>query len=336
MYNFAKNRDLKNIFITLTLPSEYHLYTTINGRKVKNKNYINDVAHNPKNGSKFLSKMFKRILDLRSIRNLDKNDRVYFRVTEPHKDGTPHLHISLFVLKYKADKIVSDIERLYSAPASKVELNVNNPVSYLMKYILKTLDDLRYGENKISDLSYWYIYHGICRFYTSRTLVSLDVYRVLGGRYALLELTRMIRDREIKVLVDVDTNAVKEILDSEGYSIYMKKDFKECKFKTPYKFLSKPTLKENKSSNISYFDINDDKYTFHKKIGFTRCASAGFDFKNASDLSLAQYSRSINLNTVDFNHFDLVQNELSSRGLSSDITFNEFDRLFEEFEDVYS
>jgi len=116
----------------------------------------------------------------------------------------------------------------------------------------------------------------------------------------------------------------------------MKKDFKECKFKTPYKFLSKPTLKENKSSNISYYDINDDKYTFHKKIGFTRCASAGFDFKNASDLSLAQYSRSINLNTVDFNHFDLVQNELSSRGLSSDITFNEFDRLFEEFEDVYS
>lgn len=41
------------------------------------------------------------MLNLRVLRNIDKEDKCYFRVYEPHKDGTPHLHFSLFVQKIK-------------------------------------------------------------------------------------------------------------------------------------------------------------------------------------------------------------------------------------------
>ena len=74
-----------------------------------------------------------------------------------------------------------------------------------MKYILKTLDDLRADNQKITDLTLWYILHGICRIYTSRTLISLDVYRVLGGRYSLNELSVMYKDKEISILLCPET-----------------------------------------------------------------------------------------------------------------------------------
>ena len=63
--------------------------------------------------------------------------KIYFRVTEPHKDGTPHIHVSLFVPEDRVSSIVTVLKRLYPAPLGKVETNINSPVSYLMKYILK-------------------------------------------------------------------------------------------------------------------------------------------------------------------------------------------------------
>jgi len=55
------------------------------------------------------------------------------------------------------EKFVEMIERKFPQPQSQIELNVNDPVSCLMKYVLKTLDDMRYGEDAISELSLWYI-----------------------------------------------------------------------------------------------------------------------------------------------------------------------------------
>lgn len=226
LYHYARIRGLVNVFVTITLPSEYHPKRTItlkNGNKkfIPNDKYIDDEEHSPKSGSYALSRMLKELFDDRAYKSIPKDDRVYFRVTEPHKDGTPHLHISFFIPQENVERFIRAVERKYSHVQFSVESNIQNPVAYLMKYVLKTLDDMRRGTENITDLSLWYIYHGIGRFYTSRTLISLDVYRALGGRYTLNMLTQMYKDREIIVFLTED-NKLYEIYEGAN-RIYHKK-----------------------------------------------------------------------------------------------------------------
>lgn len=210
---YAKNHGLINIFLTLTLPSHYHPTKTLkNGKIIENPKYIDHEDFTPKAGAKKLSAMWKRVLDLRALKDIGKDNKCYFRVTEPHKNGTPHLHISLYIPKDNIERFLDAISRIYKIPQIdisseyipssyskfydktvkkviyKKDLNDNfgittlikNPSAYLMKYILKTFDDLREDNSKFTDLTLWYIHHGICRFYTSRTLIPLNIYRKIN------------------------------------------------------------------------------------------------------------------------------------------------------------
>ena len=211
---FAAVNGLVNVFITLTLPSEYHPRKTLkNGKVISNPKFINDLAHTPKAGSKVLSSMWKRILDLRPLKDLQRDHRCYFRITEPHKNGTPHLHVSLFVPKKCVERVFNSIFAIYQFPQIEISSQyipdaymtkhydktvkrsvykkshkdnfgvttlIKNPLRYMMKYILKTLDDLREDDEKFTDLTLWYIFHGIGRFYTSRTLMPLKIYRKIN------------------------------------------------------------------------------------------------------------------------------------------------------------
>jgi len=286
LVEYAKEKELVNIFFTLTLPSSYHPTKTLkNGRIVKNPKFANgdiilydiitkklatsytkmifryyktknriaftgrteEISLHPKDytpvkGSKHLTQMFEKIRKDRSYQDLDKDEKVYFRVTEPHKSGTPHLHISLWIPKASVKKIVKAIHRFYPAPRadistsyipseyklfkniykdknhiwcdgyklhekdkSYIRLHIEDSVAYLMKYIYKTLDDLR-EDKGITEITMWYILHGICRFYTSRTLISLNIYRPLGGKLSLLELTEFYQEDSIHVYLDTETN----------------------------------------------------------------------------------------------------------------------------------
>jgi len=320
LYNYAVSKDLVNIFITLTLPSEYHKTKTLkNGKVIKNPKYIDDDEHKPNAANKKLSQMWKSLLNDRSLSSLSKHNRVYFRVTEPHKNGTPHLHISLFVPKLYVQRVISAINRKFPSPQSKVETNIFNPVSYLMKYILKTLDDLRYGEDKYSNLSYWYIANKIPRLFTSRTLISLDVYRVLGGRYTLNELTYMYKNREIVVLLDEKNKPVEIVHNS--YTIWQKKhienpDTKDVNFNKMRvdpipvfrsKIIDKPIP--------VIFDYGDyQKKYFYKD---DRLISPMKLVSRMKDYKLFNYFSKIDKDIEDINlhHYGVVKNECVQRGL---------------------
>jgi hypothetical protein len=248
---YALMHNLKPIFGTITLPSEYHKSKTLkNGKIISNPRYCNknkipDIERvydiktkkhvltnlqlsyfSPHEGAKKLSKMFKALIDLPFLKNIPKQDKCYFRVYEPQQDGTPHIHFSFFVPEYLLQDSYFKMQRYFSKNHPKLQvdfqINIDNPVAYLMKYILKTFDDLRQNPDNISDLSLWYIAHKITRFYTSRTLMTLEVYRKLNGRYNLLELTTMFKNKEINYFVDCDTNAVLQIVDKHG-DLYVKK-----------------------------------------------------------------------------------------------------------------
>ncbi|MDD3323704.1 MAG: replication endonuclease [Sulfurospirillaceae bacterium] len=308
IYNYATGRNLVNVFVTLTLPSEYHpKKTSKNGKLYHNPKYNPDFT--PRVGSAQLSKYMRQITNSWIYRKIPKDDRCYFRVVEPHKDGTPHIHASFFIPAEFVDDFVKTVSRLFPAPQSSIEKNVNNPVAYLMKYILKTLDDLRFGGD-ISDLTLWYIFHGICRIYTSRTLISLDVYRVLGGKYSLNELSIMYKEKRLTVYTDPFTNKVISIFDDFG-QIWQKK-----RHRIDYNQSSLGHFCIRKKTNPIPLIIDGYEYEIRgDKI--VDLENSVFVPSRAKDLQLYEYYLNLDIENkdLDLKHFALVQNECSLRGL---------------------
>ncbi|MCH9814771.1 MAG: replication endonuclease [Epsilonproteobacteria bacterium] len=327
LYNYAKSQDLVNVFVTLTLPSEYHPKKTFKGKTIPNPKYIDDEAHQPKAGSKMLSQYMREITNDRIYRKIPKEKRVYFRVTEPHKDGTPHIHVSFFIPQEYVKSFVNMIQRKFPQPQSKVETNVHNPVNYLMKYILKTLDDLRGNDDNITDLTLWYIYHGINRFYTSRTLISLNIYRVLGGRYSLLELTTMYKNRELTVYYDPQTNKVMEIFDDIG-QIYNRKPVNITSISSypSMRLEQKPTLKSFMKKEACY--TIPSEYDLDNKI--VTPAYMG-------DLELYDYYNGLDVEDEETTllHYGITQNEMINRGLLKNMPLNDLDNFTIDFGEVH-
>jgi len=399
LVEYAQNRDLVNVFLTLTLPSEYHPTRTLRNEKiVKNPKYahqdkilydietkeraltynemifkyyktlkqtkwtgkINEISLNPKDytpakGSKKLTEMFERIRKDRSWQDLDKDDRIYFRVTEPHKSGTPHLHISLWIPKESVARFVQSVHRFFPAPQADIastyipgqyqlfdkvykrdgswmqgyklneeddhyiKLQIDNSISYLMKYIYKTLDDLRDGKG-ITEITMWYIHHGICRFYTSRTLISLNVYRPLGGRFNLLELTQHYQDDTITVYLDPETKQPK-IIQYDDCIIWNKKDFE-------LKQYDKHDKKDHKSQiKIRTIDVEIDGEEFYMFRGDNKLHQRDEyipDFttmlSRMDQRQIAYYCDSFDFDNPNLNitHFVQAKNMMILKGYSQD------------------
>jgi len=329
------------------------LHTRFTG-KVKTISLVKE-DYTPANASKVLTDMFTKIRKDRSYQDLDKDERVYFRVTEPHKDGTPHLHISLWLPKERVARFVQAVHRLYPAPMadiattyipqgyelyekvykrngtwnfgykahkddkSYIKLQIEDSVSYLMKYIYKTLDDLR--DNKgITEITMWYILHGICRFYTSRTLISLNVYRPLGGKLSLLELTQHYKDETVTVWLDPENNQPK-MIQYDDVILWNKKEFE-------LKQYDKDDNKSQGTMSIRTVDIEidgEEYYMFragtklHHKETYSDISDAEYitPVTRMKMVQLFNYYHSLDVDdpTLNIKHFGLVQNTMIDRGL---------------------
>lgn len=354
IFDYAKERDLENVFITLTLPSLWHAKKTYKNRLITNKAFagrkyittINKVKflnchvkqkfnglsfdpvldfsqtidkYTPRNASIELSKMLHKFFKDRSYSQIEKDDRCYLRVTEPHKDGTPHLHISLFVPADRVDGIVKAINRLFPAPLSKVETKVQSPISYLMKYILKTLDDLREDSDKITNLTLWYLYHGICRFYTSRTFISLDVYRKLNGMYTLIDLTSAYHDGSVNVYLDSQTKQLRRI-DNEHGTIYTRKPVNWHDKLADYTYLEaeyEPLFKEKIQKPIDVI-IDGERYIYFNK-NYAKATKKPYQM---GTFELYEYYQNLDVETCDLNHYGYTKNLLIDRGLLDEPKIN--------------
>jgi len=347
VYEYAQKRDLKNIFFTLTLPSKWHKQKTYKGHLVTNKKFggryvITNIKHpltgaklkllniqenmdkyNPRNASKELSRLLKRFFDDRSYKKIDRENRIYFRVTEPHKSGTPHLHISLFVPEDSVESIVKSINRLYPAPQSKIELEVNHPVKYLLKYVLKTLDDLRDDVNKITALSLWYVFHGISRFYTSRTFVSLEIYRKLKGEYSLNDLTESYDNEELNVYMNTQTGDIHSIENQFGtlyihkpvlgsFSNHQWREDMENEDNTYFEYEFDPIIIKEKKPCIDYYEAKDGKRYIINNGLLTEIKKQPYQMNH---IELYQYFNNLDIDTVDDKHYIYTRNLLIDRGL---------------------
>lgn len=380
VYDYAKEKNLKNIFFSLTLPSHWHpmkqksrtdktkvfnkkfggrkiirvntkqknKYHFLNAHVVQNIPYIEPILdytntvdkYSPRNASKELSKMLKKLFNERSYRSIEKDDRCYFRVTEPHKDGTPHLHMSLYIPQNKVDGIVSSLKRLFPSPLGDIETNVNSPVSYLMKYVLKTLDDLRDDSEKITNLTLWYLFHGISRFYTSRTFVSLEVYRKLNGMYTLSDLTKDYRNEYLSIYTDTTTKKI-VLIENEYGTIYTPKPvnwysklidtdhtYLEGEFESIYKekdvsvkpiqmiiddedyIIHQHSLKEHNQQNKKLIKNNQTPLSLDDVL--IKPKKQPYQMK---DYQLRQYYENIDMDSVNPAHYAVTYNLMIERGL---------------------
>jgi len=227
------SKDFVPIFLTITLDGffrdlvqgDYSRYTKEVQEKYKRhipntqrngfyQDYLNARIHKltPKDLYKILCHQlqnFNMSPSLRSIRK-DGNDYMSIRVTEPHKDGVPHLHILMYVPLEYISSIYKDFSKCFPAPRNTLKLTKKNtkgkhsrngskigegiyethgfqtevysPVAYIMKYLLKSFTNLIEGK-KLDYLQAWYVYHKIPRVITTHTLLAQDVY----AKIAVLE-----------------------------------------------------------------------------------------------------------------------------------------------------
>lgn len=420
-YNYAQEQELETVFLTLTLPSEYHRQKQQNGRLVNNPKFAHrqiklydtithkraisytkpvikyyktlgiskhngkflDISllkkdYKPRSGIKQLTKLLSKLRHDRSFKGIPKDKRPYFRMTEPHKDGTPHVHVAFFMPKEYIENFIKAIQRLYPNPQSDVastfipssykeyqrvyrsknkyypaykqsenskdyiRLQISNTVSYLMKYIYKTLDDMRNGAN-VTELSVWYLANNICRFYTSRTLISLNIYRALNGRMGLLELTKSYESDELTVYLDTETKKPM-MIELDGNLLWNKKHF-ELK-----EYDSSEDLQKRKDRHVRppviTIPVEIDGEEFYMFKGSTTLYQEKRFQKNNIDIAsipipsrmnsyqLYNYYHALDLDDPSINlaHFGHVQNLLIEQNILDDISIqslNDFNTKFE-------
>ena len=229
LVEYAKEKNLKPLFMTLTLPSKYHRLKMIKSGMFKdNPKYE---GFTPSEAKTELTRMFARLRQDRSLKELDKDERVFFRITEPHDDGTPHSHILLFVPADRVNRVEEAFNRLFCKDTKandfqKINSNIDNAVAYIMKYINKTLplsknDTLTAKEEH---LHYWYSAHRITRFNSSNSLAPICIYRKVFENLSLKALTKVYKQKELQILQDIKTKAIFEIQDKITGVIYYQKN----------------------------------------------------------------------------------------------------------------
>lgn len=231
----ALKANLTPVFLTITLPSEFH---SMKQKSEEDTTLIINPKYNgiePREATKILTKMWAKLRQDRALKDLSKNQRMYYRVNEPHKDGTPHTHILLFIPSNRIEKVEKVFKRLYFHKSNKFVKDIQNAKSYIMKYINKTLPKAK--EHITQDEEYlnaWYIKNRINRFCSSRSTAPLYLHRLLNHRFTLYALTQVKKSGSLKVLVTLDSEKIMEIWDDEEL-LYMRNEYIEIHTINEYK-----------------------------------------------------------------------------------------------------
>ena len=214
LVSLAKQNNLIPLFLTWTIPSQYHPYI-INHKTGK------IIKNNPKFKYKTIDKAIKPSYELLKktfrdfyyqIKKIDKQ-MLYIKVYEPHKTLIPHLHCLLFVNPTK----LNHIKKVFHQTVKNNELkrvdfdetllvdNIHKPQAYIMKYLFK--NTLAEDDYIARWLDGWRRKYQIRMLETSRLPMSLEVYRSLY--YSLDEQDK----KEVDEIIADETNNYENFFD---------------------------------------------------------------------------------------------------------------------------
>lgn len=153
----AQENNHAGLFVTLTCPSRFHRFKTINNGAlaVENKKY--DPKLTPSVGQKYLAQLWARIRAKLHRAGI----RIYgFRVSEPQHDGTPHWHMLLFCEQNHAPAVSQTLcdYALKDTPdetgaqdhrcvIKNIDWSRGSAAGYIAKYISKNIDGEHVGND---------------------------------------------------------------------------------------------------------------------------------------------------------------------------------------------
>lgn len=332
------------IFITLTAKSEHKPLKSISIGKNRFK-----MIDNPRfNGSpehvtearEYLSESWTLFTCKRVFKDIKEKygERyVYMKTYEPTLDGVPHLHALLFVPPEFKDRVIKAISASFKTSRHDIKTDfdddVGGVVAYIMKYILKSFKNAK--ENKLDDVGYWYAKNRILRFTTSRSLLPLSIYRLIKGKEIArnyLEMSKKYKNGFLnysyvqKDFYNFDSNLKRkdyhitdiyliddDYLTYEHKLLYSRNDSYEIDFfvrsthhkikYVPFKSVSVPIFNSD-NEKIGYFDGV-------RSVLFSTTKTPEY----LNNVQLYKYYYSLDVETVNLQHYGHVKNVMIDRGL---------------------
>lgn len=153
----AQDMGHPGLFITITCPSRFHRFRTVNdGRTIiDNPNY--DPKESPKTGQKYLAKIWSHI---RAEFKREGITPYGIRIAEPQHDATPHWHLLLFCKPEDQDTVCHVLKKhalkdCPNEPGATQHRCVIKPIDpsrgsaagYVAKYIAKNIDGDHVGDD---------------------------------------------------------------------------------------------------------------------------------------------------------------------------------------------
>lgn len=231
MQHLAEELGYKAVFLTITAPAEFHPNPT-SGKHSWNGCYAKD-AH------LFINKKWEAFgKDLSSKTNKifkSKGDLFGFRVVEPHKDGTPHWHILMYVDPKHVNKTIKLCYKHFSHSykALKVELirpksedpNAASPTSYMTKYLVKSIGLKDYIKDIKADGEDVAEYNALEKIDAWRSATGIRAYQkfgILAGVTKWRFLRKMYNAYHTQQARVIDNPSEQLSIEGQGYNISSK------------------------------------------------------------------------------------------------------------------
>jgi hypothetical protein len=249
---YCKENFLSPVFMTVTLPSEYHPEKSV-GRYHKRVSNPKWNGKSPREAMIDLSDMWRGFLDLRLLKRIKKvGGRVYMKTVEPHGSGVPHLHVMMWIPKPFIIPLQKLFKKYFSGRTTfkyKFDGDEGGAVAYIMKYLNKTFKHAQTDE--MTDEAYWCAYYGIRRFTTSRTLPALKYFRRCNydDRYkSYFDFSKAVFCNSLAICFDGDYIYRREWYDDDWWDDVVFLKHIDVKYKEPFNMLS-VSLKKDRVKN---------------------------------------------------------------------------------------
>jgi len=284
----------------------------------------------------------------------------YIRTAEPHSDGIPHFHMMLYIPDSHIESVKKDFIKSFPAPQNSKKIkfsddlqgfqtDVNNASAYIMKYITKSFLDVK----KDVDMDYlqaWYIKHRIMRSVTSHSTVPQWVYqKAMPLEKDWFYLTEILNDvnsqaewsKEDDYFCFIDYHTDRELIYDRGvykimYHDRVIKEFGETKEKKKKydEYEKVPNLWTSPHKNVfNSFDVVMDDVSLGKHhIINNQIVKPKKQPHQMKDLELYDYFHSIDIDTIDLNHYIYTRNMMINRGLLQAEPMTQDEYKSEEFE----
>lgn len=341
------------VFLTMTPDTRYKPCRVVKTKKegyyilADNKNFTGGSKHFVIECRDDIQNKFRKFLNdriFRDIKNKYKERAPHFSSYEPFVDGALHKHTLFFIPPEFLTRFTARFHHYFNDVQRDIKTvfdeDVGGVSAYILKYILKSFRNSQTGE--LSDEGYWYAKHGLSRFSSARVLLPLYIWRsVRSSDRSYLELTNDYRDGNLKITISAKHH-------SHHYKEFKRSNFNLAQvdhhqYDHNNVYIGYQTLYTRSSDTFDIESVENyapapasinheiiySVFPFEVTINNQSFSYDGFNLHKSSvpipyrsSLDLYSYYQTLDIETVNLQHYHYVKNELKRRGILGGIIEN--------------